>query len=38
MWLIIIWRKNMIKDYFINSIENAIELAIKDNKLGSMTE
>ena len=28
----------MIKDYFINSIENAIELAIKDNKLGSMTE
>ena len=30
--------KNMIKDYFINEIENAIELAIKDNKLGAMTE
>lgn len=28
----------MIKDYFINSIENAIEKAIKENKLGSMTE
>lgn len=28
----------MIKDYFINSIDNAIELALKDNKLGSMTE
>ena len=28
----------MIKDYFINEIENAIELAIKDNKLGAMTE
>ena len=28
----------MIKDYFINSIENAIELAIKDGKLGQMSE
>lgn len=28
----------MIKDYFINEIENAIELAIKENKLGAMTE
>lgn len=28
----------MIKDYFINNIENAIELAIKDNKLGQMSE
>ena len=30
--------KNMIKDYFINEIENAIELEIKENKLGAMTE
>ena len=30
--------RNMIKDYFINSIENAIELAIKDGKLGQMSE
>ena len=28
----------MIKDYFINSIETALEKAIKDNKLGQMTE
>ncbi len=28
----------MIKDYFINEIENAVELAIKENKLGVMTE
>ncbi len=28
----------MIKDYFINSIENAIEKAVKEGKLGSMTE
>lgn len=28
----------MIKDYFINSIENAIDLAIKEGQLGSMTE
>ena len=27
----------MIKDYFINEIENAIEKAVKDNKLGAMT-
>lgn len=28
----------MIKDYFINSIESALEQAVKDNKLGAMTE
>ena len=28
----------MIKDYFINEVEKAIEKAVKDNKLGSMTE
>lgn len=28
----------MIKDYFINSIEHAIDLAIKENKLGQMSE
>lgn len=28
----------MIKDYFINSLENAVEKAIKDNKLGAMQE
>ena len=28
----------MIKDYFINSIENAIGKAVKEGKLGSMTE
>ena len=28
----------MIKDYFINEIENAVEKAVKDNKLGAMTE
>ncbi len=28
----------MIKDYFINSIEKAIDLAIKNSKLGQMTE
>lgn len=28
----------MIKDYFINSIETALEKAIKDNKLGQMTD
>ena len=28
----------MIKDYFLNVIENAIESAIKDNKLGEMKE
>ncbi len=28
----------MIKDYFLNEIETAIEKAIKDNKLGQMTE
>lgn len=28
----------MIKDYFITEIENAIEKAIKDEKLGAMTE
>lgn len=28
----------MIKDYFINSIENALENAVKKGKLGSMTE
>ena len=28
----------MIKDYFLNNIENAIEKAIKENKLGQMTE
>lgn len=28
----------MIKDYFLNEIENAIEKAIKDNKLGEMKE
>lgn len=28
----------MIKDYFINSIENALENAVKNGKLGSMTE
>ncbi len=28
----------MIKDYFINSIEKALENAIKDGKLGQMTE
>lgn len=28
----------MIKDYFINSIEKAIDLAINEEKLGSMTE
>ena len=28
----------MIKDYFLNNIETAIENAIKDNKLGEMKE
>jgi len=28
----------MIKDYFINSIEKALEKAIQENKLGQMTE
>ena len=28
----------MIKDYFINEIENAVEKAVKDNKLGAMSE
>ena len=28
----------MIKDYFINSVESALEKAIKDNKLGQMSE
>lgn len=28
----------MIKDYFINSIENALENAVKNGKVGSMTE
>ena len=28
----------MIKDYFINKIENAVEIAVKENKLGVMTE
>ena len=28
----------MIKDYFINEIENALEKAVNDNKLGAMTE
>ncbi|MBE7710171.1 MAG: arginine--tRNA ligase [Cyanobacteria bacterium SIG32] len=28
----------MIKDYFLNKVENAIEQAIKANKLGQMTE
>lgn len=28
----------MIKDYFINNIENAIEKAVKDGKLGAMNE
>ncbi len=28
----------MIKDYFLNKVENAIEKAIKANKLGQMTE
>ena len=28
----------MIKDYFINCIEHAIDLAIKENKLGQMSE
>lgn len=28
----------MIKDYFLNEIENAVEKAIKDNKLGEMKE
>ena len=28
----------MIKDYFLNQVENAIEKAIKDNKLGEMKE
>ncbi len=28
----------MIKDYFINSIENALENAVKNGRLGSMTE
>lgn len=28
----------MIKDYFINNIENAIEKAVKDGKLGAMSE
>lgn len=28
----------MIKDYFLNEIENVIEKAIKDNKLGEMKE
>ncbi len=30
--------KKMIKDYFLNEIETAIEKAIKDNKLGEMKE
>ena len=28
----------MIKDYFIEKVENAIEKAIAANKLGSMTD
>ena len=28
----------MIKDYFLNEIETAIEKAVKDNKLGEMKE
>lgn len=28
----------MIKDYFLNEIENAIEKAVKENKLGQMSE
>ena len=28
----------MLKDYFLNKIENAIELAIKEGKLGQMSE
>ena len=28
------YKSHIIKDYFINEIENAIELAIKENKLG----
>ena len=28
----------MIKDYFLSNVENAIEKAIKNNKLGQMTE
>lgn len=28
----------MIKDYFINEIENAVEKAVSDNKLGAMCE
>lgn len=28
----------MIKDYFINNVENAIEKAVKDGNLGAMTE
>ncbi len=28
----------MIKDYFLNNIETAIELAVKENKLGEMKE
>ena len=29
---------SMLKDYFLNKIENAIEKAISENKLGQMTE
>ena len=28
----------MLRDYFLNKIENAIELAIKEGKLGQMSE
>ena len=30
--------KNMIKDYFINKIERAVEKAIENGKLGAMSE
>ena len=29
--------KNMIKDYFINKIERAVEKAIENGKLGAMS-
>lgn len=28
----------MLKDYFLNKIENAIEIAVKEGKLGQMSE
>ena len=34
----LIQERNMIRDYFINAIEKAVEKAINDNKLGQMTE